>query len=87
MVKNWKSYFIELFIVIIGVSIAFWLSQIAEENREDLVRRNYMKDIQSDLKDDIKSLDWAIEFNTKKINKRITWLHYFRLLMTIRLSL
>ena len=69
MEKKWKSYFVELLIVIIGVSIAFWLSQIAEEKREDVVRTSYLNDIQSDLKDDLKSLDNAIEFNAKKIDR------------------
>ncbi|MCP4456853.1 MAG: hypothetical protein GY816_02320, partial [Cytophagales bacterium] len=67
MNKNWKSHLIELFIVIVGVSIAFWLSQISQESRDEVVRKNYLSDIQSDLRNDIRMLDFAIDFNVKKV--------------------
>ncbi len=66
MERNWKSYLIELFIVIFGVSIAFWLSQISQDRREEVVRKNYLEDIRLDLQNDIKLLDRVIIFNTKK---------------------
>ncbi|MEQ9297041.1 MAG: hypothetical protein RIF33_00685 [Cyclobacteriaceae bacterium] len=67
--KHWYSYIIDLVIVIVGVSAAFWLSQVADDKKEAEIRDNYLTEIQADLKRDLRLLDYCIEFNEAKIER------------------
>ncbi len=67
IMKQWYSYIIDLVIVIVGVSAAFWLSQVADDRKEDKIRKNYLSSIKADLQRDLNLLDYCIEFNEKKI--------------------
>lgn len=47
--KRWSKYLIELLIVIIGISIAFWLNEIATNSKNRLEKIVYLTDIKNDL--------------------------------------
>jgi hypothetical protein len=49
---RWSNYFIELSIVIIGISIAFWLNNMADSINDNKQKISYLTDIRSDLKTD-----------------------------------
>ena len=49
---RWSNYLIELLIVIIGISIAFWLNNIAIDNKDKREKIVYLSDIRNDLKTD-----------------------------------
>ncbi len=65
---NWTNHMIELVIVILGISIAFWLNERSEESKEAQTRNNYLSEITSDMASDLVELDYVIEVNTKKFD-------------------
>lgn len=67
--KSFLRYFIELLIVIVGVTIAFWLNTRAESSKEQKTLNNYYREIQSDLKSDHRSLEYKIRNNQAKREK------------------
>ena len=64
--KSLWRYVVELLIVIVGVTIAFWLNTRAEASKEEQTLNNYYKELQSDLMDDQKFLAKAVKFNETK---------------------
>ena len=70
MQKRTVSYFLtELLIVIVGVTIAFWLNTRAEENKEKQVLNRYYNELLSDLSQDRNMLERVIDINTQKKNQ------------------
>lgn len=67
--KRWSNYFIELLIVIIGISIAFWINNIDVKNKNELEKVSYLIDIRDDLKKDSLRLSYSIKYNEIKIKK------------------
>jgi hypothetical protein len=67
--RRWSDYFIELLIVIIGISIAFWLNNMALEGKANREKIAYLKDIKSDLKKDSLRLTYNIKNNEVKKEK------------------
>jgi hypothetical protein len=67
--RRWSDYFIELLIVIIGISIAFWLNNMALEDKANREKIAYLKDIKSDLKKDSLRLTYNIKNNEVKKEK------------------
>ncbi len=63
---NWRNYFIELLIVIIGISVAFWLNNVAQENAEKKLETKFIQDLGSDLRSDSSTLSFNIKFNKEK---------------------
>lgn len=66
---NWTNHFIELLIVIIGISIAFWLNNISIRSKEDRQEISYLTDIRNDLRKDSLKLISNIRFNEEKSEK------------------
>lgn len=66
---TWKNYFIELLIVIIGISIAFYLNNLAEVKKEDRLEAKYIADIRADLVKDSSNLSFSIKFSDQKIQR------------------
>lgn len=64
--KSFLRYIIELFIVIVGVTIAFWLNTRAETSKENQTLENYYAELQADLTSDQRSLQFNIEKNEEK---------------------
>jgi len=68
---RWSNYLIELFIVIIGISIAFWLNNMATQSKEKQEKVAYLKDIRNDLKTDSIRLSNNIQNNKIKSQKLV----------------
>ncbi|GAB5527172.1 MAG: hypothetical protein Roseis2KO_50440 [Roseivirga sp.] len=60
------EYFIEFILVIVGISIAFWLSELAEEKKKDELEIQYLKDILEDLQADVELIDYLTLLNQSK---------------------
>ncbi len=60
------EYFIEFVLVIVGISIAFWLSELAEEKKKDKLEVQYLKDILEDLQADVELIDYLTLLNQSK---------------------
>lgn len=63
----WRSYFIELLVVFIGVMSAFLLSNWGENRRDQTLEENYLMSIYSDLEEDYLSLDENISTMTEHL--------------------
>jgi len=57
----WTNYLIELVIVIIGITIAFWLNNIAVQGKENREKIAYLNDIKNDLTTDSMRLVQSIQ--------------------------
>ncbi|WP_421763964.1 DUF6090 family protein [Ekhidna sp.] len=66
--KSVLRYLIELVIVIVGVTIAFWLNTRAESIKENQTLKNYYTELLSDLKQDSVLLANSIKLNERKVN-------------------
>lgn len=61
-----KDYFIEFFIVLLGITIAFWLSNLGEEKKDRRLESLYLEDLRNDLNEDLEELRYCIALNTSK---------------------
>ncbi|MCA6075094.1 DUF6090 family protein [Fulvivirga sedimenti] len=66
---NWTNHLIELFIVIIGITIAFWLNNVSVREKERVQEIVYLKDILHDLKIDSARLSRNVRINELKQEK------------------
>lgn len=62
-----KDYLIEFVIVILGITIAFWLSNLGEIKKENRLENSYLQQLRDDLITDINVLDRGIKSSGKKI--------------------
>ncbi len=69
MKNNWKEYLIELVIVIIGITVAFWLNNMAEESKEKKLEDKFIADVRADLLRDSSNLAQSIKYNYAKVDK------------------
>ncbi len=60
------EYFIEFILVIVGISIAFWLSELAEEKKKDKLEVQYLQDILEDLQADVELIEYLTLLNQSK---------------------
>ncbi len=65
---NWKSKFIDLLIVIIGITIAFQLNNLNESNKSDTKEKDYLKSFYKENRDNEANLSSALEFSITKKN-------------------
>lgn len=65
--SNFKDYLIEFVIVILGITIAFWLSNLGEIKKENRLENSYLQQLRDDLITDINVLDRGIKSSEKKI--------------------
>lgn len=71
------EYLIEFILVIVGISIAFWLSEKAEDNKKDKLEVQYLEDLKEDLQSDIDLIEYLTSLNQSKtveLNKALTYL-------------
>ncbi len=54
---NWKTHFIELLVVIIGISIAFSLNSWKEDSKQKALEKKYITSLKSDLEFDLNELN------------------------------
>jgi hypothetical protein len=64
---DWKNHFIELLIVIIGISVAFWLNNLATINNEKKLEQIFIADLKADLLRDSTTLANNVRFNERKV--------------------
>lgn len=57
---NWKNHFVELVVVIIGITIAFMLENWRQENANQNLEQKYLNSLKSDLMSDKKLLDSTV---------------------------
>lgn len=76
--KSFARYLIELVIVIVGVTIAFWLNTKAETSKENMILSNYYNELLSDLDDDRNTLNQSIRRNELKLTDMITALQLYQ---------
>lgn len=71
------EYFIEFILVIVGISIAFWLNEQAEESKKDKLEVQYLEDILEDLTADIELIEYLTILSQDKTNNLKRALTYF----------
>lgn len=65
---DWKSKFIDLLIVIVGITIAFQLNNLNESNKSKTKEKYYLKSFYEENRDNESSLSLAFEFALKTKN-------------------
>jgi hypothetical protein len=65
--RKFGDYVIEFCIVLLGITIAFWLSNLGEIAKERKLEGVYLQQLNEDISVDIKALTQAIKFNEAKI--------------------
>jgi len=66
---NWSYVLVELLIVIIGISIAFWLNNVAAAAKANKQKEVYLSDIHNDLQKDSALLAYNIRNNQVKTER------------------
>lgn len=66
---QWRNHLIEFFIVLLGVTLAFWLNNLSEDVKERKVEKEYLTALQADLAKDVSLLSSNIEQAEKKVRK------------------
>jgi hypothetical protein len=64
-----RNIFVELLLIVLGISIALWFEGLAENMQEDEMARQYMSGLSDDLQTDIRSLESMIRNNQDRIGK------------------
>ena len=59
--NKWLNHIIELFIVIVGISIAFSINNYSENRKEAKLEKTYLKSFLDEIDNDIPKLDTAIQ--------------------------
>jgi len=60
---NWLDHIANLLVVILGISIAFYLEGYRQEQSNKLQERKYLQSLLEDIETDIEKLDTLISFN------------------------
>lgn len=66
---NWKNHFVELVVVVIGITIAFMLENWQQDNADKELEQKYLNSLKSDLLSDNKLLDSTVASVEKQISK------------------
>ena len=70
--KKWTAYFLELLVVIIGISIAFALENWSEKKRNTMNEINYLESLDKDISQDINEVQSILDSSkilVKNINE------------------
>lgn len=81
MAKNklsFKTVLLEILIVIVGITIAFWLNNWGEERKERSLETEFLKTLRSDLATDSAAFAYQIEQNERNLH------HISRFVSTLR---
>ena len=65
--KKFLEYIVEFAIVLLGITIAFWLSNLGEKAKEARQEEVYLEQLYEDITNDFNALTNAMEFNDLKI--------------------
>ena len=64
---NWLDHIANLLVVVLGISIAFYLDEYQAEKNKKAQEAKYIEGLVADLEADLKALDTLIQVNTKII--------------------
>jgi hypothetical protein len=67
--EMWPAYLIEIIVIILGISITLALEEWRDNSRENHLERIYLKNLETDVETDLKSLSVAIT-GTKSLLQR-----------------
>jgi hypothetical protein len=67
--EMWPAYLIEIFVIILGISISLGLEQWRDDTRESKLERIYQKNLLVDVNADLQSLKYASDNTQNLINK------------------
>ncbi len=57
---NWLDHFVNLLVVILGITVAYTLNNIREDNKTRILQNTYVQSMIDDIEIDIKELDSLI---------------------------
>lgn len=57
---NWTDHLVNLFVVILGISIAFWLNEASEDDKNSQLKKVYLESMIRDLNQDVSDLNEII---------------------------
>lgn len=64
---NWKDHLVNLFVVIVGITIAFWLNSWGEDRKAQKIEKQYLNGVIKDLEDDMQDLDFMLQYGESQI--------------------
>ncbi|KYG75419.1 DUF6090 family protein [Roseivirga echinicomitans] len=73
---NWQNHFIELLVVVIGISIAFGMENWAEKRRDRETQINYLTSLRDDITNDNTELNHILD-SSKVLSRNIDFLMRF----------
>lgn len=62
---NWLDHLVNLVVVILGISIAFYLESSKENRQNNQLEKQYLESLSKDLEADLKTLDTLVILNKK----------------------
>ena len=65
---NWKDHLVNLIVVILGITIAFWLNNWAESSKAKKQERVYLESLLKDIKDDIYEIEYIKNYSESQIS-------------------
>jgi hypothetical protein len=74
----WPAYLIEIIVIILGISITLALEEWRDNNRENHLEQIYLKNLQTDVETDLKSLSLAIAGTNSLLQRGNELLGYTR---------
>lgn len=75
---SFKTVVLEIFIVIVGITIAFWLNNWGEERKERRLETEFLKTLRSDLASDSAAFAYQIEENQENVKHLYSFVHVLR---------
>lgn len=64
---NWTDHIVNLFVVILGISIVFWLNSWAESNRAEKLEDQYPEGIIKDIEHDMDQMDMLTKYSEAQV--------------------
>jgi len=64
---NWKEQFVSLIVVILGITIAFWVNRWGENNRAEQLEKQYIQSFVKDMEDDTEKIDYLIGYSDRQL--------------------
>ncbi len=66
---NWKDKFVELVVVVIGITLAFMMNRSYENHKNKQVEYQYLQSFKDDIGSDLKQLDTLLRHQERQLQK------------------
>ncbi len=66
--RGFIDFVVEFIIVLLGITIAFWLTNLGEKRKEGQLEDTYLSQLREDIVEDIQALKSSSEFDQSKVN-------------------